>query len=99
VITFDSTGTASILGSNLTSNIKPIGTAGWANLTLTGNGHDMLPATNGNVFHGLPITGFEAVRFVNGSVDSGGVATLANYSGVFRHRVSRSCTSANGACS
>ena len=88
VITFDTTGTASVLSSGLTANIKPIGANGWTNLTLTGNGHDMRTATNFNQFHGLPITGFEAVEFVNGNV--GG--TLANYSGVYRHRQSRSCT-------
>jgi hypothetical protein len=90
VITFDLTGTASILGSTLTANIQPIGNTGWTNLTLTGNGHDMRLANNGNQFHGLPITGFQATEFVNGSV--GGV--LSNYSGVFRHRQSRSCTNA-----
>jgi hypothetical protein len=90
VITFNTTGTNSILASNLTANILPIGAAGWLNLTLTGNGHDFRLATNGNQFHGLPITGFEAVKFTNGNV--GGV--LANYAGVYRHRQSRSCTNA-----
>jgi len=90
VITFDLTGTASILGSTLTANIQPIGNTGWTNLTLTGNNHDMRLATNGNQFHGLPITGFQATEFVNGSV--GG--SLSNYSGLFRHRQSRSCTNA-----
>jgi len=95
IITFDSTGTASILGSALTANILPIGSAGWANLTLTGNGHIMRPATNGNVFNGLPITGFEAVNFVVGT----GASILSNYSGVYRHRQSRSCTNVAGICS
>ena len=105
VITFDLTGTASILDSGLTANIKPIGAAGWTNLTLTGNGHDMRPASGaviaatGNVFHGLPITGFQATEFVNGSLSVGGVSTLSNYSGVYRHRQSRSCTNGAGACS
>jgi len=96
VITFDTTGTASILGSALTANILPQGSAGgWANLTLTGNTHSMRPATNGNVFNGLPITGFAAAEFVNGSVNG----VLANYSGVYRHRQSRNCTNAGGGCS
>jgi hypothetical protein len=90
VITFNSTGTTSVLASGLTANIQPIGAAGWLNLTLTGNTHDFRLATNGNQFHGLPITGFEAVKFTNGNV--GGV--LANYAGVYRHRQSRSCTNA-----
>ncbi|MDR3389260.1 MAG: hypothetical protein P4L92_19630 [Rudaea sp.] len=100
VVTFDLVGTGSVLDSNLTSNIKPIGTAGWANLDLTitgvvANPHNLRPSTNGNVFTGLPITGFEAVEFVNGNV--GGV--LSNYSGVYRHRQSRSCANGGGACS
>ena len=101
VITFDTTGTASVLASTLTANIKPIGANGWTNLTfagVTGNPahpHDLRPSINLNVFHGLPTTGFEAVEFVNGNV--GG--TLSNYSGVYRHRQSRSCTNAGGACS
>ena len=41
---------------------------------------------NGTVFYGLPVSGFEAENFVNGNL--GGV--LANYSGVYRHRNSRS---------
>lgn len=95
VVTFDGSGVASVLDSGLTANILPIGSAGWANLTLTGNGHDMRAAIDGNIFHGLPITGFSAVNFVNGDV--GGV--LSNYSGVYRHRISRSCTNAAGVCS
>ena len=54
--------------------------------------HAMNPSINGNVFNGLPVTGFEAVNFVNGNL--GGV--LANYSGVYRHREARNCTNAGG---
>jgi len=93
VITFNTTGTNSILDSGLSVNIVPVGAAGWLNLTLTGNLHDFRLATNGNQYHGLPITGFEAVKFTNGNV--GGV--LANYAGVYRHRQSRSCTNAGAA--
>ncbi|HET8940552.1 MAG TPA: hypothetical protein VFN13_01010 [Rudaea sp.] len=104
VITF---GGASILGSTLTSNITPIGHNGWLGLSFTdathggtspaANSHPMRPDNAGTVFYGLPVTGFEAVNFVNGNV--GGV--LANYSGVYRHRGSRCAdTTANaGACS
>jgi len=92
VITFNGTGATSILSSGLTVNITPLtpDTSGWTNLTLTGNAHDFRLANNGNQFHGLPITGFEALKFTNGNV--GGV--LANYAGVYRHRQSRSCTNA-----
>ena len=98
VITFNASGTNSILASTLTQNITPLGTAGWLNLDLTGNGHDLRQANNGNVFHGLPVTGFWATDFV---VSSSGGAALGNYSGVYRHRQSRSCDNALtlGACS
>jgi hypothetical protein len=105
VITFDSSGTASVLSSTLTANIVPIGANGWASLNLNPNptgpiikpsgAHDLRAATNNNVFHGLPVTGFQASNFVVG----GATSILANYSGVNRHRVSRDCTNAGGGCS
>jgi len=105
VITFNTTGTTSILSSTLTSNIAPIGSAGWLGLNLLPTAtstqpHQLRPAAGGagagNVFFGLPITGFQATNFVNGNL--GGV--LANYSGAYRHRISRLCTNGGtGACS
>ncbi|HEX4479702.1 MAG TPA: hypothetical protein VH082_02740, partial [Rudaea sp.] len=111
VITFNASGTASVLSSNLTSNISPPSgsTAGWAGLNLlpsnTGsattpspapaNPHQLRAAQNGNIFFGLPINGFQATNFVNGNL--GGV--LANYSGAYRHRISRLCTNGTGDCS
>jgi len=105
--------TASMLASGLPAQkITPFGSNGWVNLDLgttgsgfsnggiDGAGHTMYPATNGNTFHGLPVTGFEAARFTNGSVPlSGGGSALANYAGVFRHRSARDCTNGAGACS
>ncbi len=100
VITFNaSSGTTSVLDSGLKRNILPNGTAGWANLTLTGNGHILDTANNGNVFTGLPITGFSAVQFTNGSLTFNGASVLSNYSGVFRHRISRDCTNGVATCS
>jgi hypothetical protein len=110
VITFNANSTLnSVLSSTLTSNIVPISTAGWASLNLdpnpgvntnapsntVGGPHDLNPATNGNIFHGLPITGFQATNFV---VGNSGIS-LANYSGVNRHRISRSCSNGVGNCS
>ena len=95
VVTFDSSGTASVLFSTLTANIKPIGDNGWAGLTLTGNGHDMRAAENGNVFHGLPITGFQATDFVKSNTGS----VVAYYGSVNRHRIARSCSNGAGLCS
>ena len=106
VITFGGAG-SSILGSNLTSNIASPYANGWVQLSFTDATHGgTAPAThmhasradnNGTIFYGLPVTGFEAENFTNGSV--GGV--LANYSGVYRHRNSRCAdtTAAAGLCS
>ncbi|HZP65676.1 MAG TPA: hypothetical protein VFB32_05150 [Rudaea sp.] len=96
VITFSSASSpASILSSTLTSNIAPIGNnGGWANISFTTVAHDLPAATNGNIFHGLPVTGFEAVKFTNGNLNG----VLANYAGLYRHRQSRSCTN-TAACS
>ena len=102
VITFNAnSGTTSVLDSTLNRNILPNGTAGWANLSLVDSAgvHQLRPANNLNLFSGLPITGFSAVRFTNGSVTYNGASVLSNYSGVFRHRISRDCTNGAGACS
>lgn len=42
----------------------------------------------GNVFEGLPATGFAVVEYVNGNI--GGA--LANYTGLYRHKFHRTCT-------
>ena len=105
VITFGGAG-SSILGSNLSSNINSPFANGWVQLSFTDATHGgTAPAADahasradnaGTIFYGLPVTGFEAENFVNGSV--GGV--LANYSGVYRHRNSRCAdTAAAGVCS
>jgi len=106
VVTFQPTskvGAASpVFGSPLFTNVDtlkdigPSGTSGWVNVTLSGNSHVMRPANNGNTFAGLPVTGFLAKDFTNKNVTPG---ILGNYAGLYRHRTSRACTAANGACS
>lgn len=54
----------------------------------------------GNLFLGLPATGFSVVEYVNGNI--GGA--LANYTGLYRHKFNRTCegisgASVTGACS
>jgi hypothetical protein len=49
----------------------------------------------GNVFLGLPATGFSVVEYVNGNING----ALANYTGLYRHKFHRTCTNAGGACS
>jgi len=58
-----------------------------------GSGDSTLVA--GNVFIGLPATGFSVIEYVNGNV--GGA--LANYTGLYRHKFHRTCINAAGTCS
>jgi hypothetical protein len=105
VISFLSTAAATaspvsgVFGSKLRSNIPPYGDAGWLKLNLASGdtiGHALRPAANGDVLHGLPVTGFEAYNIINANASPG---LLANYGGLFRHRSSRACTTATAACS
>src|SRR5262249_49172904 len=49
----------SVLGSAMPAqSLTPFGDAGIVQLALTEVAHDAYPAANGNVFHGLPATGF-----------------------------------------
>jgi hypothetical protein len=101
---------SSILGSKLTSNIASPFTTGWLGVSFTDavhggtaaatHAHAMNPSNENIVFYGLPVNGFEAEDFVNGNVTSNGVTALANYAGVYRHRISRCAdTAIVGACS
>jgi len=90
--------TSGVLGSKLVFNIPPFASAGWIRMDMaTGDGgsHVLRPAANGTQLRGLPATGFEVFNLINADV-SGGV--LANYSGLFRHRASKSCATGT-ACS
>ena len=44
---------------------------------------------SGNIYTGLPVTGFAIQRYTNTNLDGG---VLANYAGIFKHRYSRSIT-------
>jgi len=107
---------SSILGSKLTSNIASPFSAGWLGVSFTDAAHGGTASAahmhamsgvagtgsnNGIIFYGLPVNGFEAEDFVNGNLTSNGVAVLANYAGVYRHRISRCSDDAAivGACS
>jgi len=82
-------------------------TSGWARIDFTSDStggtdaNHQLPTTStlantanlgtGNVFLGLPATGFAVAEFVNSNVTAG---VLANYTGLYRHRYHRSCLTA-----
>jgi hypothetical protein len=94
---------ASVLGSQLISadtRIRPLAVGGWLAMDLSQSYRQLYPASNGDVFHGLPLTGFAAIKFVNGAVPAAGAGSaLANYSGVYHHRLTSRCTnSGSEAC-
>lgn len=92
-----------VLGSILRPNIPPYGKAGWLRLGFDGHSEHVLetgvsPDQGAVTLTGLPATGFMAYNLINENANPG---LLANYSGAFRHRASRSCSAetAGGACS
>lgn len=92
-----------VFGSSLRPNIKPYGSAGWLRLDLNpGVEPHALPggaSASGTVtLFGLPATGHMGYNVINASAQPG---KLSNYSGMFRHRASRSCstTGTDTACS
>jgi hypothetical protein len=96
VVTFNQSnvepGTASsILGSLLASNVDTNYNAGWLDLSFPDATEALTASVEGNVFMGLPVTGFLVTNYVNAHAAPG---VLGNYSGLYRHRFSRDVTSA-----
>lgn len=90
---------SAVLGSRLHINVRPFAFAGWLRLSLNpaSQPHLLRASRDGDVFGGLPATGFQAVSYVNGNVVPG---VLSNYSAAFRHRLVRTCVNAlSGSCS
>lgn len=89
---------SAVLGSRLHTNVRPFGVGGWLRLTLetTAQLHALRASSDGDVYSGLPATGFQAVNYVNQNVVPG---VLSNYSATFRHRAVRACANAvSGSC-
>lgn len=90
------------LQSRLVRNIRPVvGVAGWlrVNLDTPSEPHALLAASNGNVFRGLPVTGFAAISITNNQATTiNGVSTLSNYSSTTKHRPTSKCISGDGGC-
>ncbi len=93
-----------ILGSTYYTNVTPPTgfAAGWASIEFgqsSGGGFvvpTMRPSVGGQVFRGLPVTGFFVANYDNG-INAGDV--LANYTALFRHRTERDCVVGSVACS
>jgi len=85
VITFN---TKNVFGSANVSNVNTAYEHGWMNLDLVGgrvNEH-VLPTSNGT-FTGLPVIGFAAQSFNNGTLaDAGGKLIQSQYGGNFVHK-------------
>jgi len=63
---------------------------GWFELTLSNDALQVLrPSIEGNAFRGVPVAGFLAVNYINANVTPG---VLSNYSAVYPHRSTASCT-------
>jgi hypothetical protein len=83
-----------ILGSDLAANVNTNGyTSGWLDLSFVedfaGNffsEHSLRQSNEGNIFFGLPATGFLVTNYVNSQAKPG---VLGNYAGLYRHRFSR----------
>ncbi|MBS0571401.1 MAG: hypothetical protein JSS28_12380 [Proteobacteria bacterium] len=94
-------GPTAIFGSNVGANVPlPSGfTTGWVNLDfdvgVTPTKH-RLTSGNGNVFSGLPATGFAVQETVNSNVTAG---VLANYTALYGHKYNRVCLSGQNPCS
>ncbi|MFT3789665.1 MAG: hypothetical protein QM741_01015 [Rudaea sp.] len=86
-----------ILGSNLVPMNLPASAAGtgWARLDFRQGKYiysqpRLLATTDGRALAGQPVTGFWVAQLVNGNVDGNGV--LANYTSLFRHKSTSTCT-------
>jgi hypothetical protein len=79
--------TTDSLGATQTNHQLPTAPAA------SGSGDSTL--LTGNVFLGLPSTGFAVIEYVNGNI--GGA--LANYTGLYRHKFHRTCVNDETGCS
>lgn len=90
----DATATESaVLGSRLFTRLPPFARAGWLRMDLNPvtQPHALRASRDGDVYSGLPATGFEAVNYVNANVTPG---VMSNYSATSHHRALRSCANA-----
>jgi len=89
IVTFDN---SSVLGSALQENVNPgdVGFQhGWMRISFDDSGNSF-QSNDGDVYNGLPVTGFAVQTFTNGTLtDDEGNAVLSNYAGLFGHRNTR----------
>ncbi|MEM7706981.1 MAG: hypothetical protein AAF358_15605 [Pseudomonadota bacterium] len=100
VVTFGqdlTAGPSEILGSPNARNISTDTVTGdtfengWATISLTTDPLHTYTSTDGDIYNGLPVTGFQITVVQNGTLtDASGNSVLSNYAGLFGHRHSRS---------
>ncbi len=83
----DDLGNSAILGSKNTTHLTSEFNEGWVSVSFNRVGQSTAENVLGTTYTGLPVTGFAAQKYVNGSLNGG--ATLANYAGLFSHRYSK----------
>jgi hypothetical protein len=85
-----------VLGSALATYVTPYGNSGWAQMNLNPEREPHLlregttAAGASVVLEGLPVVGFMVYNVINSNAQPG---KLANYSGLFPHRATTSCSS------
>jgi hypothetical protein len=89
---FSANPTSPVLGSALASNVDVRADSlseGWMRIGFNpmSEPHALNASSEGEVFDGLPATGFAMSNFINNNV----AGSLANYSGLWHHKGSRSC--------
>jgi len=97
---FAADSTSPVLGSALANNVDVRAdflNQGWMRIAFnpTTEPHLLSASTQGEVFEGLPATGFAITNYINANAAPG---LLANYSGLWHHKGSRSCAAATAAC-
>lgn len=98
---FEANPISTVLGSKLASNVDVRADSlsqGWMRIALNplSQPHALKASSEGEVFSGLPATGFAITNYVNANAAPG---RLANYSGLWHHKGSRSCAAGAAACS
>ncbi|HFD11007.1 MAG TPA: hypothetical protein ENJ32_00850 [Crenotrichaceae bacterium] len=69
---------------------------GWLLTDFTNNAGHRMVADDGTTYHGLPVIGFSAQRYFNGTLATSNGTALSNYGGLFQHKNSAMITDAAG---
>ncbi len=79
VVTFNN---SNVLASTNSQNIPVNFEHGWAQIGLSGSGHELPNGNSSTTYYGLPVVGFMVQDYVNGNLNG----VLSNYGGNFNHK-------------